>query len=56
VRTLVLLYVEHGETTDPITKMIDDAFFVKGAQVENYHLMVDVDEPTTEKIQALFPY
>jgi hypothetical protein len=47
-----MLLVEHGETTDPVTQLIDDAFFAKDATVENYDLAVDVTE---EEANFFFP-
>jgi hypothetical protein len=44
MKSMVLLYVDHGDTTDPVTQLIDDAFFVPGASVFNYELAVDVTE------------
>lgn len=52
MRSLVVLLVEHGDTTDPVTQLIDDAFFVKGGMVENYDLAVDVTE---EEANFFFP-
>jgi len=43
MQSIVVLLVEHGDTTDPFTQMIDDAFFAKGVSVYNYEVAVDVD-------------
>jgi hypothetical protein len=44
MRSVVTFLVEHGETTDPLTQLIDDAFFVKGADVHDYTLNIDVSD------------
>jgi len=49
MKSVVTLYVDHGDTTDPLTQLIDDSFFVKGASVFNYELVVDVTEEEAER-------
>lgn len=52
MKSIVVLLVDHGDTTDPLTQLIDDAYFVKGASVFNYDLAVDVTE---EEANYFFP-
>ena len=48
-KSIVVFYIEHGDDTDPLTQMIDNAFFAEGLSVENYELQVDVTEAQAEK-------
>lgn len=52
MRSIIVLLVEHGDTTDPVTDLIDTAFFTHEATVENYDLAVDVTE---EEANYFFP-
>ena len=52
MQSLVVLLVDHGDTTDPLTQLIDDAYFVEGSSVFNYDVAVDVTE---EEANYFFP-
>jgi hypothetical protein len=54
MKSMVLLFVDHGDTTDPVTQLIDDSFFVPGASVFNYELAVDVTDDDAELLLQSF--